>query len=698
MTTKARIGVDIGGTFTDGVLELDGRQISLKVLTTHDAPERGLREAIDRLVEEAGLAPSDIGLIVHGTTLATNALIERKGARTALITTEGFRDILEIRGEDRYDHHAIGLRLPEPLVPRSRRHVLVERVSAAGEVLRPLDRDAVEALVPRLVDDGVEAVAVGFLHSYRNDAHEQLVREVLDRRLPGVPVSLSSEVSPEMREYERFSTTCANAYVQPLMMGYLGRLQEGLAAASYDCQLLMMLSSGGLTTVDMSARFPVRLVESGPAGGALFARSVAERAGLAKVLSFDMGGTTAKICMIENGEPQTAHSFEVARIYRFKKGSGLPLRIPVIELVEIGAGGGSIARVDAMGRITVGPDSAGSEPGPACYGRGGTDATVTDADVVLGAIAPEGFAAGTIPVDRAACEAAVADNIGSRLGLDIPMAAYGIREIVDENMTAAARVHAIECGMDASARTMIAFGGAAPLHAGRIAEKLKLDRFIVPVRAGVGSAVGFLLAPLGYEIVRSLHQRLDRMDFDLVGATLGQMEAEARAVVRSAGGGLDDAALTTQRIIHMRYLGQGHQIAVTLPDGPIVAGTVPLLRASFEAEYARLYSRSVPDVDIEVLTWVVKVATPAAPPAAASAAQAEPSAARPVGRRPMFDEARGASVEVPVYERAGLPPGAVVEGPAIISEMETTTLVPAAFVARIGADLVIDCVRKSVRS
>ena len=483
----ARLGVDIGGTFTDVVLETGGGVRSTKVLTTHAAPEDAIAAGMARVCAEAGVAPGAIAQVIHGTTLATNALIERRGARTALVTTRGFRDVIEMRTESRFEQYDLNLVLPEPLLARNRRYVLGERMDAQGRVLIPLDPAEVEALADEIRHAGYESVAVGFLHSYANDAHERMVGDILAHRLPGVAISLSSEVSPQMREYERFNTTVANAYIKPLMASYLGRLRARLAAEGADCPVFLMHSGGGIISLESAAAFPVRLVESGPAGGAVFAASIAAAHGLARVLSFDMGGTTAKICLIRDGTPKTARVFEVARSTRHKKGSGMPISIPVIDMVEIGAGGGSLARVDAMRQIRVGPQSAGSEPGPACYGRGGSAPAVTDADLALGKLDPSISRAGrsaSIPPRRArALEA-----MGAPLGLTAREAASGVVEVVDETMANAARVHAVENGEDLAGYTMIAFGGAAPLHAARLCAKLGIARCLVPPGAGVGSA------------------------------------------------------------------------------------------------------------------------------------------------------------------------------------------------------------------
>jgi N-methylhydantoinase A len=688
----ARLGVDIGGTFTDVALEQGGRHWSAKLLTTPEAPERAVIAAIHRVLGEAGLGPADLALIIHGTTLATNAIIERKGARTALLTTEGFRDTIEIRHENRFEQYDVNIDLPPPLVPRRRRFPVGERIDAKGRVLLPLDEAGVAALAARLAAEAVEAVAIGFLHSYINPAHERRAGEILARHLPQMPVTLSSDVSPEMREYERFSTACANAYVQPLIGRYLRHLEILLRGEGFACPLFLMLSGGGLTTVETAIRFPVRLVESGPAGGAIFAVEIARRCRLDKVLSFDMGGTTAKICLIDDLAPQTSRSFEVARVYRFKKGSGLPLRIPVIEMVEIGAGGGSIARIDPLRRITVGPDSAGADPGPACYRRGGTAPTVTDADLVLGRIDPERFSGGRMPLDASAAAAALRQEVGEPLVLSTEMAALGVGEIVDENMANAARVHAIESGKDARGRTLVAFGGAAPLHAARIAEKLGLDRVLVPAQAGVGSAIGFLRAPIAYEIVRSSLQRLDAFDAAAANALFARMREEAAPIVRRGAG---EAPLAESRSAFMRYRGQGHEIAVALPNGTYRRGDAATFRTLFEDAYRRLYHRIIPGVEVEILSWVLLLSAP--PPAApdpppAPAARYVPE---PDHRRPVFDPDTAEFATVPIYERHRLRPGAEIPGPAIIVEDETSTVVTGRFTATIDAFGYIELLRRA---
>jgi len=678
---KARLAIDIGGTFTDLALLADDGRYSAKVLTTSQAPEEGVLAGIDLLLRQAELTAEDIGLVIHGTTLATNAMIERKGAKTALIVTEGFRDSIEMAFENRFEQYDIFMDKPAPLVPRDLRLGVRERLDGRGTVLVPLDEEAVRALAPGLERAGIEAVAIGFMHAYLDGRHERRTREILSDLLPTVAFSLSSEVSPEIREYERWSTTVANAYVQPVMGRYLGRLDTALRARKFACPLFMMTSGGGLMTLDTARRLPIRLVESGPAGGAILAAGLARQCGLDKVLSFDMGGTTAKICLIDDGEPQHSRTFEVARQYRFLKGSGLPLRIPVIEMVEIGAGGGSIAYVDDLQRINVGPESAGAEPGPACYGRGGARPAVTDADVVLGRLDPAYFAGGTIPLEPDRAAAAIDRAIGAPLGLARLEAALGISEIVEENMANAARVHAVERGKDLQARTLIAFGGAAPLHAARLAEKLGIRRVLIPSGAGVGSAFGFLQAPVAYEVARSRYVRLDdTFDTSLVNALFAEMRAEAEAVVAA---GAPDARLIETRTADMRYRGQGHEITVVLPPGEFDAASRTTLAAAFGEAYASTYGRIIPGLDTEIMNWTLRLAAvreplPPCPP------QPADRSVRPNGHRALFSPTDLVLQQVATYRRDGLGPGSVVHGPAVIAEDETTTIVPQGFTARIN--------------
>jgi N-methylhydantoinase A len=689
-SSTIRLGLDIGGTFTDVALEIGERRFTAKTLTTSSAPAEGVLSAIRSVTSQAAIAPADVNVIIHGTTLATNAVIERKGAKTALLTTEGFRDVIEIRHENRFDQYDVNIDLPPPLVPRRLRLPVRERVDAQGKVLVPLDEASLQRAIDTLAANAVESVAVGFLHSFTNSDHESRTGEAIARRLPRIAITLSCEVSPEMREYERFSTACANAYIQPLMDGYLTGLTRELERAGFVCPLLLMTSGGGITNVETARRYPVRLIESGPAAGAIFASCIARQNGLDAVLSFDMGGTTAKICLIDKAQPQTARALEVARIYRFLKGSGLPLRIPVIEMVEIGAGGGSIARLDGLKRIAVGPDSAGSRPGPVCYGRGGAEPTVTDADLLLGRIDPNKFSGGKIALNGPDAASAVASKIGASLGLAGDHAALGISEMVDENMANAARVHAIESGKDLRTRTLIAFGGAAPLHAARVAEKLGIDRVLVPANAGVGSAVGLLRAPVAYEIVRSRLLRLSEFDAAAANQLIGEMRGEAEAVVRR---GAPDAPLTEQRSAFMRYCGQGHEIAVALPAREYNAADRAEFTALFGAAYRRLYSRAIPGAEIEILSWVLSLAAPAEG-RLAQAAPERPAEAKPSSRRPVFDVGSGEFAEVPIYWRSELAPGAQIKGPAVIAEDETSTVVGTEFDARIDRFGYIELIRR----
>jgi N-methylhydantoinase A len=680
--SKGRLAVDIGGTFTDLCLEWQGKLTSTKVLTTPRAPEEGVLTGMDEIVKLSGIKPDELGLIIHGTTLATNAIIERKGAKTALVVTEGFRDSIEIAFEHRFEQYDIFMVKPAPLVPRDLRFGIPERLDGRGNVLIALDEGAVRSLAPKLKAAGVESVAIGYMHAYLDGKHERRTRDILAETLPSVSITLSSEVSPEIREYERWSTAVANAYVQPVMERYLGRLDTALRQRGFGCPLFMITSGGGLAALETARKFPIRLVESGPAGGAILAAALARQCGLDKVLSFDMGGTTAKICLIDNGEPQHSRTFEVARQYRFLKGSGLPLRIPVIEMVEIGAGGGSIASVDSLSRVNVGPESAGAEPGPASYGRGGTEPTVTDADVVLGRLDPGYFAGGTIKLSPDKAGTAVDKAVGTPLGLKRLDAAFGVSEIVEENMANAARVHAVERGKELQNRTMIAFGGAAPIHAARLAEKLGINRVMVPSGAGVGSAVGFLMAPVAYEVVRSRYVQLDADKFDpaFVNKLFAEMRAEAEAVVKA---GAPNAKLIETRTADMRYRGQGHEITVDLAAGEFAAASREKLIKLYEDGYAATFGRTIPGLSVEIMNWTLRLAAeqaalPKAPPQPAD----KPAKAR--GKRAVYDPADQDMKDVAVYHRDDLVIGSLVPGPAVIAEDETTTIVPKSFAARLS--------------
>lgn len=700
---RNRIGIDIGGTFTDFVLDIAGKQFTHKVLSTTDAPERAVLAGLNELLQRTGLAPGAIDAVLHGTTLATNAVIERRGARTAFLTTEGFRDVLETGSESRADHYDLMLVKPQPLIPRALRLTVPERIGAQGQVLLPLDRAAVAARVRTLVEAEVTSVAIGFLHSYANAEHERAAAEIIARALPGVDISLSSEISPEMREYERFSTTCVNAYIQPLMRAYLEHLRSALDALGVKAPMLLMLSNGGLCDVRTACREPVRLLESGPAGGAILAATLSRRHGFERVLSLDIGGTTAKLCFIDDHRAQTARLLEVARQDRFKPGSGIPLRIPVIELSEIGAGGGSIAQVDPLGRIAVGPQSAGSMPGPACYQRGGTHATLTDAHLHAGRLDPAYFAAGTIALDAAAAIAALDEHIAAPLGLDTDAAAYAIAELADEAMAQAAREHAVETGRSIAGRVLIAFGGSAPLHAARLADKLDIDRVLIPARAGVGSALGFLHAPLAFEASHSLRQRLDAFDHERVASLLDSLAERGRAVLEPL---VEKDALEVVRDAFVRYEGQGHELRISLAGIAIDAQGGAALAAAFSQQYAALYGRSIAGAAIEAISWAVSVSERTAPELPLAAPADTDSAGEIVASmsglglagktaeesgpqeqmRPILDQSSRSRHATRVLPRTALQEASVLPGPAVILDLETTIVVPPSFTARVLAE------------
>lgn len=675
----ARLAVDIGGTFTDVVLELPtGERITTKLLTTYDHPGEAVLEGITGVMGRAGLGPSDIGLIIHGTTLATNALIERRGANTALLTTEGHRDTLEMAHEDRFEQYDINIDRPIPLVPRHLRLPVRERMDRDGNILIELDESTILRHLSILEDYEIQSVAIGYLHAFVNPIHEIRTREILVNARPDLSISLACEVAPEIREFERLSTACANAYVRPLMTSYLARLADQLKIQGFLCPFLLMTSGGGLTTLDTATRFPIRLVESGPAGGAILAQRISEHLGLDRMLSFDMGGTTAKLCLIDDGKPLTSRSFEVDRVYRFKKGSGLPVRIPVIEMVEIGAGGGSIARIDKLQRIQVGPESAGSEPGPAAYDRGGNQPTVTDADIALGRVYPEKFA---FPLNPERANESIQDIVAQPLEIDINLAAFSISEVVDENMASAARTHAAEFGMDLAEREILAFGGAAPLHAARLGHKLGASQIIIPPDAGVGSAVGFLLAPISYEVVRSRQQVLANLDHQLVNDLYTEMQSEALPIVQAAS---TSGSLIETRQAYMRYVGQGHELAIHLPAGPYTESHRERFTEAFERTYANLYGHRIEGVDIETLSWTLMVSEPITQ--SLKSASLEPSAPlNAIGKYSVFDPETATRLDVPVYLREQLAFNAYISGPALITEEQTTTVITSSFSATINS-------------
>ena len=672
---KLKLSADVGGTFTDIVLEYGAQRWTGKVLTTPASPEEGVLRGIGEILARAGKSISEVSIFIHGTTLATNAIIERRGAKIALIATDGFRDVIEIGTESRYDQYELALVRPKPLVERPLRFTVRERIDAKGGVRLPLNEADILAVAGSLKAKKIESVAIAFLHSYANPSHERQAATLLQSVMPDLYISLSSEVCPEIREFERTSTTAANAYVQPLMDGYLARMQQKLTQMGFRGALCLMTSGGGLTSVETARKFPVRLVESGPAGGAVFAAQIAAKLGERKVLAFDMGGTTAKVSLIEDFRSETSRVFEVDRAARFLRGSGLPVRIPVIEMVEIGAGGGSLARLDALKRVTVGPESASSVPGPVCYNSGGTHPAVTDADVVLGLIDPATFAGGTIKLYPEPARKALQDVIGAELGMGAEMAAYAVYEMVCENMASAARVHTVERGAVASNHTVIAFGGAAPLHVARVAEKIGASRVIVPPNAGVGSAVGFLAAPISYEMVKTRYMRLDAFDAGVATQVLSEMSREIRAWVEPAAQG---EPLVERRIAFMRYVGQGHEIAVELPVRDLDAADVVSLRQRYEADYETLFKRSIPSAAIEIMAWSVNVSTVTTLPEMIGAVDQIPASA-PKDLVRVFDGRSGRPIDVLRYRREQLPTGARLSGPAIIVEQETSTYITESF-------------------
>src|SRR5919108_1205361 len=673
---RYRAGVDIGGTFTDLLLldEHTGEMIIGKILTTPSDPSVAVIRGLQALLQERQLDPASVAATIHGTTLITNAIIERKGAKTALITTQGFRDALEIGREKRYDIYDIFLENPPPLVPRALRREVGERLDETGRVLIPLNRMEVFDVVQELLRDGVEALAVVLLHSFRNPAHERIIREVVESEFPSLALSLSSDVMPEIREYERTSTTVANVYVKPIAHRYLQRLRSEVQQLGFRGDLYIMLSNGGITTCETASDYPIRLIESGPAAGALAASVYSQLKGLDHVISFDMGGTTAKICVIDEGQPLVTTEFEVARMYRFKKGSGLPVKVPVLEMIEIGAGGGSIARIDELGLLKVGPDSAGADPGPACYGLGGGEPTVTDADLILGYLDPHYFLGGKMALDRAKAAEAIHQRVAEPLGVDLTRAAWGIHHVVNENMANAARIHLVERGRDQRRYSLIAFGGAGPVHAYRVAERLKLRHIICPQAAGVTSAFGFLVAPMAFDFVQTYLSTLRGLDFAHLNTIFAEMEARGRALLRPAG--VPEDAMTVTRSADMRYLHQGFEINVPVAQGRLGTDDIPRLQAGFDQEYERMYKRLNPDVDVEALNWRVIVAGPR--PALTGQrpdGQPSPREARRKGERPAYFPETSGYIDCPVYDRYQLAPGTAFHGPAIIEERESTVVV-----------------------
>ncbi|MDQ9021340.1 hydantoinase/oxoprolinase family protein [Acinetobacter sichuanensis] len=683
MTTSiCRVGVDIGGTFTDIALDLNGVIHSTKVLTDYELPERAILKGVSQVAKIAGVNLADIDQLIHGTTLATNALIERRGAKTAFITTEGFRDTLEMRTENRFEQYDINISLPPPLIEREHRYTLKERIGVDGNVLIEPQQQDIDDVVEKIAQGNYESVAIGFIHSYMNGEHERKLREALVARLPQVSISISSEVSPQMREFERFNTVCANAYVKPIIKSYLDRLVVVLKQEGAQCPVFMIHSGGGIISVESAAEFPVRLVESGPAGGAIFAADIARKYSLDSVVSFDMGGTTAKICLIEQQVPKTAKTFEVARTYRFKKGSGMPISIPVVEMVEIGAGGGSIASIDSMRQIRVGPHSAASEPGPACYNRGGREPTITDANLLLGRLDANNFAGGEILLSEENADEAMVRVIGNPLQLTAKTAAYGVCEVVDENMANAGRVHAVESGKDISDFTMITFGGGGPLHAARLCEKMGVSRFIVPAGAGVGSAIGFLRAPFGYEAVRSSFVRLSTFDAKQINHLIDDMTQEAIGFLRQ---GMPEGDVEKECTAFMRYVGQGWEIPVQLGFKTFNQDDGAAFKNAFEQAYTTFFGRPIEGPDVEIVSWSVKASSPLAPVVPVEQIEATHQA-EPIAQRKVFDVVQGDFIDANIYQRENLNIGAQIDGPAIITERETSTFITSSFTATVQPD------------
>lgn len=670
------LSIDIGGTFTDFTLHsADGGETRVhKVLTDAEDPTRALIRGTREILRGAGAGASDLNLVVHSTTLATNAIIERKGAKTALITTRGFRDILEMGREQIYDMHDLHALMPEPLVPRRLRAEVAERVDRDGGVLIPLDlADCVRA-VDELAALGVESIAVSFLHSYANPEHEAALKALIRERCPDIPVSLSSDAAPVINEYERTSTTAADGYIKPSVSRYIRGVERELAAEGYAGRLLVMHSAGGVMDADAATERPVRLLESGPAAGALAAAFYSELLGEPDLISLDMGGTTAKTCVIEGGEPSRANMIEVARVHRFKIGSGLPVLIPVLDLIEIGSGGGSVAWLDGLGRLRVGPQSAGASPGPACYGLGGDRPTVTDANLALGYLNPDYFLGGRMALDADAARRALAE-LGERMGMDALAAARGVYDVVAENMAAAARIHIIGRNKDPRNYAIVAFGGAGPAHACAVARILGARRVVVPLGAGVTSALGCLAAPLSFESVRSAPNLLGRTDWRWVENAFSEMETWGREALANAG--VSAADVSAERSADMRLSGQIHEIEVPIPAGRLSQSAVKRIEADFHDIYQSLYSRRNLSLPIEVRNWRLAVSGPKPDLRLAEREMAESASADSALKttRPAYFPETGGFIPCPVYDRYRLSPGAEISGPAIVEEEEATTVI-----------------------
>lgn len=689
-----RIGVDIGGTFTDLVMahSATGRIFNEKVLTTPNDPSQGVLTGIELILRNNGVAPAQVSNVIHGTTLVANALIERKGVATALLTTEGFRDVLEIAREWRYDIYDLFLTPVEPLVPRWLRFEVRERVGHDGGVIEPLDTDALEKVALQIGRSGVEAVAVCFLHSFKYAEHELQAKRILQARLPHVTVCVSSEVMPEIGEYERTATTVCNAYVQPLFRKYTTGLIDGLKRMGINKDLYLMQSDGGTAHYSTALEYPIRLVQSGPAGGVQATSLIGRLADAKDILCFDMGGTTAKACLIDQGEPTITTDFEVARLRRFKKGSGIPLKVPALDMIEIGSGGGSIARVNQMGLIQVGPDSSSAVPGPACYGQGGADPTVTDADLILGYLDASNFLGGDMLLDEHAAQKVLQERIATALGLSVTEAAFGIHETVNETMAQAASIYALEKGKKASDYAMVAIGGAGPVHACHVAQKLGMRRVIIPQGAGVASAFGFLASPMSFQFVQASMSTLAGLDLAGVQQLIQNLERKGRQMLVSSG--LADADCRVRISAAMRYIGQGYEVEVPVAQMDGVSDLPQRLAAEFDRCYIALYGRIEKDTPAEIVSWRVVVSgpipnlTPALPSAPAPSADSRAHAAGALkGQRRVYSVAQGDFAATPIYDRYRLAPGDRLDGPAIIEERESTVVVPD------GAAVTVDAYR-----
>jgi len=680
-----RIGVDIGGTFTDFALLGEGRPLAVhKQLTTPSDPSAAVLEGLGALLAAEGVRFIEVAEIVHGTTLVTNAVIERKGARTGMLVTKGFADLLEMGLEQRYELFDLRIRFAPPVVARADRREIAERMRYDGTAETPLDEAEARTRVGELVERGIESLAVCFLHAYANPAHEEAVRRVVARDFPDLYVSTSADVFPYLREFERWTTTTVNAYAQPGFDRYLERLERGLAERGFRGRLHLMSSSGGTVSLETARRFPVRMLESGPAAGVLMSAEHGRRLAIADLLAFDLGGTTAKGSLVRGGRALKKYEMEVARVYQHKRGSGLSLKLPVIDMTEIGAGGGSIAAVDERGLLRVGPRSAGAEPGPACYGRGGLDATLTDANLVLGYLDAGFFLGGAMRLEEERARAAIEENVARPLGIDLQRAAWGIHETINEDIARAFRIHAVERGFDCRRGTIVAFGGGGPIHALAVARKLKVPRVVFPVAAGVMSALGLLASPASFEVARSWRAALDALDAGTFAATLDKLVGEARAFLASAG--VDPRQVTIDRRVDLRYRGQGYELEIALPDGAAAERVFPELPRLFAERYQEVFRVGFLDEPLEIISWKVEARgpTPALPPIAIGAAGA--GAARK-GERRSWQPALGGFVATPVWDRYRLAPGDRIVGPALVEEKESTVLLGAGDLATVDAQL-----------